>query len=197
MVIKNMCTLEEVAIETILNSDQDVGYLWNFEMIPNIIRKKKCLSTIDKIVYSFHPVVLQEVWKCPPEYLEKYAQNIDLNSLLDKIIFGKPIDILSIPPSILKLLDRRYSEICDTSRYKRHFQVFDELDILEDELDILEDELDILEDEPDELDILEDELDILEDEIDILEDEDGNTLSVTRTIVKPHFYNPNVYFYPT
>lgn len=172
MVIKNMCTLEEVAIKTILDSDKDVGYLWNFEMlIPNIIKNKKCRSIVDKIVYSFHPAVLQEVWKCPPEYLEKYADSSleeRLNELLDAIIFGKPIDILSIPPSILKMLDRRDAEICDTVKYRKHFSKTCG--------DYTRNYY----------------------EIDITEDEDGNTLSVDTMndqFIDTH-HDPNVYFYP-
>lgn len=115
-------SLQNLSIKSLLNSNVELQELWCTDLIPTIIRTQKCTSVIEKLIYNFDPLILENVWHCPKELIPIHSIKSDINTLLDSIIFGNPIDILSVPPSILKLLDDRDKQICQTSQYKEHFQ---------------------------------------------------------------------------
>jgi len=120
-----MHSLANVAIDAIFQAEnykEVLQSLWKMkEFIPTTIRKKTKTNSCDDLLYSFNRDILREIWGCPEEYLDEYADSSDLDDLLDDIIYGKPIDILNVPVPILELLDRRDQEICNSDRYVNRF----------------------------------------------------------------------------
>lgn len=140
MQCKNI-SLQNLSIKTLLNSNINLQELWCTDLIPTIIRTKNCISILDKLIYNFDPLILENVWHCPKELISIYSIKSDINTLLDSIILGNPIDILSVPPSILKLLDDRDRQICKTQRYKKYLsEDYNDWGVSCGEIEIIEDE---------------------------------------------------------
>lgn len=121
-------TLANSALDTILEAEnccEAMSVLWNMEgYIPTMIeqRAKTAQTSYEKLLYSFNPHILQNIWGCPDKYLEKYSDNSDIDNLLDDIIYGDVVDIMEIPKAILQLLDKRDHQICETAYYKCFFE---------------------------------------------------------------------------
>lgn len=122
-----MQSLKYAAVDNILmasNRKEALGALWGAkDMIPNIIKEKRklCESAMEQLMYSFNRHILTEIWGCPEQYIDEYADDTDIDSILDQIIYGPPIDIMETPEPILEMLDKRDMEICETDVYKSHF----------------------------------------------------------------------------
>lgn len=118
-------TLSNIAVGDILNAPnhkEALSVLWGMpDFIPTLIKNKIKTDAFEKIVYSFNSFILREVWGCPEMYIKEYADKSNLNSLLDEIIYGDPIDIMNVPIPLLQLLDKRDQKICNRKKYIKHF----------------------------------------------------------------------------
>lgn len=121
-------TLLNSVIDTILqapNCREAMSVLWSYEdYVPNIIRNKMKVSnsSCDKLLFSFNRHILENIWGCPEKYIEKYADDSNIDDILDDIIYGDCINILDIPEPIVNLLNDRDLKICDSDEYLIHFE---------------------------------------------------------------------------
>jgi len=120
-------SLRDKAVDLILSSEnvkEAMGSLWMIpEFVPQLIRErqKTAKNLEDKLLFSFNRKILIDIWGCPDIYIDEIADDSDINDLLDKIIYRRRFDILNTPLPILELIDQRDHEICDTKKYKSHF----------------------------------------------------------------------------
>ena len=150
-------SLRNKAVDFILtaeNTKEAMSCMWMYEgLIPQIITERMKNAKIeDKIIYSFNRDILENVWGCPKQFLNKYAddsnifdilkhvqgfnilkapipllelikeKNMNINKLLDDVIFGDRIDIMDIPDLLLEMLNKRDLEICNSKEYTEHFE---------------------------------------------------------------------------
>lgn len=125
--MKPAMTLADSAIDAILqapNCCEAMSVLWSMEdYVPAMIRNKMktACTSYDKLLYSFNRHILENIWGCPQKYIDKYADDTNIDEILDNIIYGDPINILDVPEPIIHLLNSRDLEICDTREYNTHF----------------------------------------------------------------------------
>lgn len=137
------------------NTKEAMSSMWMYEgLIPQIITERMENAKIeDKIIYSFNRDILENIWGCPKQFLKKYAddsnfedlldkgfdilkapipllelikeKNMNIDELLDNVIFGDRIDIMDIPELLIDMLNKRDLEICNTIEYIEHFKYLD------------------------------------------------------------------------